>query len=102
MEEQKGPNRAGLRQMTLDHYDISEGVDLDNDALPSHLIEEEDQPKDNNQWTGVFTRDSLGDNQIPAIPLGPELIYNGSVRESSRNTTDYTDEVLFAPFLFTA
>ena len=50
--------------MTLDHYDIIEDIDLDNDALPSHLIEHEDQPKDNNKWTGVFTRDGLNENQI--------------------------------------
>ena len=88
--------------MTLDHYDIGGGVDLDHDHVPSHLIEHEDKPKDTNKWTGVFTRDGLNDNHITIQAVGPDLLFNASIRETSRNTDNYAGDVVFAPFLFKA
>ena len=57
-------------------------------------------PKDTNKWTRVFTRD-LGKNLQPGIyQIGPDLIYDRSIRNSMSELAEVTGEVVFSPMVF--
>ena len=84
--------------MTLDQFEADDGEDADYGHLVAHLIEQDTSTKDNDLWTRVFSRDDLGDNQLATPKIGPDLIYDKSLREAHGEAKDYTGEVLFSPF----
>ena len=60
------------------------------------------QPSDNSQWTRVFSRDCHSDKKLPLYTLGPDLLYDRSIRDSLGEAINSTGEILFSPFMFNA
>ena len=102
MEEQKVP--AGVRhvQATLDHFVSHNYADSEYGHLVQHLFEQEEHPDKNSYWTRVFSRDTEEGLQISIHQIGPDLIYDRSVREALSQQADLKGEILFSPFMFTA
>ena len=70
--------------------------------MVSHLVEQEEHPDKNSYWTRVFSRDTEEGLQISIHKLGPDLIYDRSVREALSQSADSKEKFLFSPFMFTA
>ena len=51
-------------------------------------------------WTRVFTRDEIAELQISVHTLGPDLLYDRSLREAAQQGEDGPGEVVFSPMLF--
>ena len=62
--------------------ELVEDEDSQYGHLIQHLIKQDTDSRDTNQWTGVFTRDSLNGRLVPNKLLGPDLIYDKSLRGS--------------------
>ena len=100
-EEEKGQPRPSASQLTLDNYDEGEETDPDYGHLTAHLVEAAPKKKDTVQWTRVFTRDEIASLQIAAHLLGPDLLYDRSLREAAQESEDLPGEVVFSPMHFT-
>ena len=100
VEERKEGRSAAASQLTLDNYDEAEDSDPQYGHLTAHLVESAPQKKDTAMWTRVFTRDEVADLQISAHTLGPDLLYDRSLREATQHTEDLPGEVVFSPMLF--
>jgi len=70
--------------------------------LVSHLVDQEEHPDKNSYWTRVFSRDTEESLQISIHQVGPDLIYDRSVREALSQGADLKGNILFSPFMFTA
>lgn len=97
MEEQKRPTSQSQLQLTLDHSLRHEQNESSYDHLVAHLVEDEQAIRDTNEWTRVFTRDGSRGRQIAIFTLGPDLLYDKSVRESLSDLEVSSGEVLFSP-----
>lgn len=80
MQARNGNGSQAHRQTVLDQYEGVEDNDSEYGHLVQHLIEQDLDHRDTNQWTGVFARDSVGTLQVPNKLIGPDLIYDRSVR----------------------
>ena len=89
-------------QTTLKHFEIAEDDDSEYGHLVSHLIQQDGDLRDTNQWTRVFSRDGSKGKRVAIHLLGPDLIYDKSIRASLSLVSDFTGEVLFSPFLYKA
>ena len=65
----------------------------------SHLVEKEEKESKNNIWTRVFSRDDIRDKRLALFPLGPDLIYDKSMRNAMSQLDVLSGEVLFSPLL---
>ena len=91
-----------MRQSTLRQSEQQDDLESEYGHLMAHLIEQDLPKADNTQWTRVVSRDR-NPNLLPSImPLGPDLIFNKSIRESLSDIADFHGEVLFSPLLFKA
>lgn len=70
------------------------------DHLVGHLVEQDTQEKDTNMWTRVFAVDRRNDRLPGIYPIGADLIYDRSVRDTLTDFADVTGEVIFSPFMF--
>ena len=102
MEEQKAPKQTQQIQTTLDNFEYAEDVDSEYGHLVSHLIEQDIQPKDTSKWTRVFSTGIPDGVKVPIYPLGPDLIYDNSLRDSMGELTELKGEVVFSPYMFKA
>ena len=50
-------------------------------------------------WTGVITRDVPDGKTISIRPIGPELIFDSSIRKSMEDLLEHRGNVLFSPIL---
>ena len=50
----------------------------------------------------MFSRDTPSGLKISTHLLGPDLIYDKSIREAMNEASEATGEVLFSPFIFQA
>ena len=101
-EEQKGGSNKQASQATLDMYEVQEDADSEYGHLVSHLVEQEDEAKITEMWTRVFTRDSVKSLEPAVFPIGPDLLFDRSVRDSHATVEDPTGAVLFSPKIFLA
>ena len=84
VEEQKAERQASANQLTLDNFDEAEETDEQYGHLTAHLVETAARSSDNNQWTRVFARSDIESLQISVHALGPDVIYDRALRESSQ------------------
>ena len=63
-------------------------------------MEEAPRKSATNKWTRVFTRDEIHELQIPAHDMGPDLIYDRSLRALPNLGRDSAGGVIFSPMLF--
>lgn len=100
MVEETKSARKQAKQTTLANVEFVEDIDEDFGHLVEHLIEQ-DEPADNTaKWTGVFSRDMQEGLLVPVKLLGPDLIFDASVRKTMGDMTDTTGEVVFSPYSF--
>ena len=102
VEEQKQQLVQRVGQLTLDNFNEDADSDPEYGHLTRHLVEAEAGPADNNQWTRCFTRDEVRDLQIGVHQLGPDLVFDKSLRESAEKRSNAAGEVVFSPMLFKA
>ena len=88
MEEQKVPAGVRQKQATLDHFVSHNDADSEYGHLVQHLFEQEEHPDKNSYWTRVFSRDIEEGLQISIFKIGPDLIYDRSVREALSEAAD--------------
>ena len=67
-----------------------------------HLIDQDGKPDDTSQWTGVFSRDMPAGLEVQVQPIGPDLIFDRSLRSTMSEVTEYAGEIVFSPFGFKA
>ena len=101
-EESKEPRRRGPSQRTLDAFEGTEDSDEEYGHLTAHLVEGAPRQAERHQWTRVFTRAEVLSLQISLHELGPDLIYDKSVREAAAQSTDVRGALVFSPTLFEA
>ena len=100
MEESKEVKKLNKKQKTLVQLEHQGDIDDKYGHLVEHLIQQDIDPKDTNQWTRVFGRDTLGDKQLAIHLIGPDLLYNDSIRASLSLVSDGSGEVVFSPMMF--
>ena len=100
MEEHKRPSAQSHLQLTLDRSLRHEEVEGSYDHLVAHLVEDEQDIRDTNEWTRVFTRDGARGRLVGIYRLGPDLLYDKSVRDSLSELQVSSGEVLFSPLEF--
>ena len=83
VEETKEGRSSAANQLTLDNYDEAEDTDSQYGHLTAHLVESAPRKNETAQWTRVFSRDEIMDLKIVVHTLGPDLIYDKSLREAS-------------------
>ena len=59
-----------------DAVEESDASDSQYGHLVSHLTKQETLPKDNNQWTRIFSRDTGSGLRSAIFPIGQDLIYD--------------------------
>ena len=75
----------------------------DGDAyehLVAHLVDDEPEQRDTNEWTRVFTRDAPNGHMVAIHPLGPDLMFDKSVRDSLSSLGATGGCILFSPLQF--
>ena len=102
VEEEKGQAANKIAQSTLDRHVQNEDFDSEYGHLVTHLIEQDEELGKKEYWTRVFTRDSQVGLRVSIHMLGPDLIFDKSIRDSMGDTTQPTGEVLFSPFMIKA
>ena len=102
MEETKSDKKSLPIQTTLDRFEYLEDVDSDYGHLVDHLIDCDQKKNDNSHWTRVFSRDEEANKRIQIHKLGPDLIYDSSIRDSLQELSNPDGGILFSPFMFEA
>ena len=102
VEESKEAHRGAATQLTLDNFEEAEDEDPQYGHLTAHLVESAPRQGDNHQWSQVFTREEVETLQVAVHPLGPDLLYDKSLREAAAERTDLPGELVFSPTLFQA
>ena len=82
MVERKQEGKDEVVQTTLDRFVFTEDMDSDYGHLVSHLIEHDAPRKDTDQWTRVFSRDEEKGMMLPLHLIGPDLIFDKSMRQA--------------------
>ena len=78
----------------------ADDIDPTHGHLVEHLLDHEPGTQVNSMWTRVFSRDDLNE-LVPGIyPLGPDLIYDKSMRDALSTLAVSNGEVLFSPMIF--
>ena len=99
MEEQKGANKAKVRQSTIPSSLIQGQIEESRDHLISHLLDDDIEVDNSSMWTGVFPRDIPDGKQMHVRPIGPDLTFDTSVRLSMGDLLELKGKVLFSPLL---
>ena len=68
--------------------------------MTSHLIVSDGKLDDNNYWTNVFSRDMQDGLSVQVQPIGPDLIFDVSLRNTMSYQTDHAGSVVFSPYMF--
>ena len=89
-----------MRQSTLADVVFCEDIDEDYGHLATHLIEQDEPVDSTSKWTGVFSRDMQEGLMVAVIPMGPDLIFDASVRKTMSGVVEGTGEVIFSPYTF--
>ena len=72
----------------------------DGDAyehLVAHLVDDEPEQRDTNEWTRVFTRDIRNGQMVAIYPLGPDLQLEKSIRDSLSSLGAEGGSIVFSP-----
>ena len=70
--------------------------------LISHLLDYQEEEKVPSEWTRVFSRSDIGVKRAGVFPIGPDLIYDKSMRDALFDQGDFAGCVLFSPLNFRA
>ena len=76
------------------------GDESDYEHLVQHLVEQDTNAKDTNKWTRVFKVEQGKSQSAGVYQIGPDLIYDKSVRDSLSALGEENGEVVFSPMMF--
>ena len=68
--------------------------------LVAHLVDDEPEQRDTNEWTRVFTRDIRNGQMVAIYPLGPDLLLDKSVRDSLSSLGAEGGCIVFSPLQY--
>ena len=91
-----------LRQSTLTVNEQREDSDDEYGHLVTHLMKQDGSLVETSQWTNVFSRDMPAGMSVQVQPIGPDLIFDRSLRNTMSGVTELAGEVTFSPFMFKA
>lgn len=88
-----------LRQSCLDKIHNHECSDDDEALLVLRSDSDDENQKTESFWTRVFSRDIKPDLHVGIYPIGPDLIFDASVRSALTSLNMQKGEILFSPLL---
>ena len=94
--------QPSLRQSTLDRHYPQAMYEESQLSLITHLLDEKEPKKRTEEWTRVVARDGMRLAGAATYKIGPDLIYDASVRESLQNIEQAQGEILFSPLTYKA
>ena len=71
-------------------------------GLIVHLLEKEEPKQRTEEWSRVVARDGMRLAGAATYKIGPDLIYDTSVRETLQNIEQAQGEILFSPLRYKA
>ena len=100
MQEPKKSALSRVMQGTLSQIESQTGQESEYGHLLAHLLDEDEDDRVVSSWTRVFSRSSLGNGRAAIYPLGPDLLYDRSLRDVMSQNEACSGEILFSPLSF--
>ena len=64
------------------HAEVEGDQDDDQIHLIAHLLDYQEEEKVPSEWTRVHSRSEIGHGRAAVFPIGPDLLYDKSVRDA--------------------